>query len=321
MGVLETKMERSARELSDRLGGGWSLDRLGGGAKNFVYKRSKFGEAPQVLRLSDSPERAKAAAERSAALAGIIPQPRLLGTGSDPVPWMWTEFSEGEDPWRSYGRWPAAARSRLAQEAFEIQNKAAPVLGRGSRFGFLMDKDSGGFGSWREFMEAAFAFRSTKAAAALATAGLSEAPALAGGELGRKLARKGLFDAVEADGFLWDIGDRNLLANPATGEILAVVDLDEAGFGDRLMAPALAWVALEERWGEAPHALDWTKMETESGGPSAQERLEAGKLLYALWFMGQSGTVSASGEACELNLNALSKILEREAQACERNAR
>ena len=97
---------------------------------------------------------------------------------------------------------------------------------------------------------------------------------------------------------MYDIGDRNVMVKD--GELSGIIDQDCVFFGDRLLAPGLAWATLA-----ATHATQnsafvehWMELELSQTGPNRKARWTSVQLFCAGWIASKTGSTAQNGEKC-----------------------
>lgn len=88
---------------------------------------------------------------------------------------------------------------------------------------------------------------------------------------------------VRKQGFMYDIGDRNVMVKD--GEFAGIIDQDCVFFGDRLLAPGLAWATLAATHATRNSAFveHWMELELSQAGPKRKARWASAQLFCAGW--------------------------------------
>ena len=103
---------------------------------------------------------------------------------------------------------------------------------------------------------------------------------------------------VRSEGFMYDMGDRNVMVK--NGVLSGIIDQDCVFFGDRLLAPGLAWATLSATSVTRGSAFveHWQELEVSQAGPNHKARWASVKLFCAGWIASQTGSVAQNGERC-----------------------
>ena len=293
----------------------WQCERLSGGGRNFCFKIASDKHA-YVLRIADwgDLENLQSGFAWHTLLSGVTPVMPYLDHEFDkektPLPWLLMDFSDGDDIIKIYDQLISEEKSSLSKEIFDIQNNAETTLdlydnrqGTTDKAGFFRSVGDPWGDSWRDFIINSFRSKMKQLELGKIDKDWDDLAQKATA-LMEAFSNKGGFD-IRPKRFLWDIGDRNVLVR--NGKIVAIIDVDGVGLGDRLMAPALAWVTIGQRWNDFNYADAWSELEC--GDDEAKARLEGYKIFWILWFSTKYGKLSSNGSPQNLNYDRLKSML------------
>ena len=280
------------------------IERLKGGSINRVFSCTSTHGEQLVLRLVpwSQKDNRRGAAEWTRILAdagtGVVPYTATARDG-DPAPcfWMAMPFVEGTDLAKALPGMSAEQQRRLAHELFTRQNLAVPALaayshgdcGRALRPEARWPAHANL--SWGQYLVHEFTWRLKRIHKADCGPDIYR---LLEQVLEALKSRSGL--VVTNEGFMYDIADRNVMVDK--GALVGIIDQDCVFFGDRLLAPALAWAALQatESTSNSAFAEHWQTLEMDV--PNSAARWQSVCLFCAGWIASQTGSVAQNGEAC-----------------------
>ena len=290
-------LQTARRAAAAALGPGATLCPVTGGTKHHVFRAELPSGASYCLRLGFSPDSAahfELAAKLHDALRPACPAVPCLGIGQEgAAAWALCPWMPGQELCCIHGALGQAGLQNLAAQMQAMQRRVASLFPFPGKAGLARDpflREDGP--DWNEWVLEAFRRQELACQANPASRGVAQnAPKAV--ELALRLSAAGAFSAPPA-AFLWDCADRNVLIGPS-GDILAVVDADQIGFGDPLVSAALARVSLFERWGSLAYADALFALEN----PGLREKAAycAYQALYCLWFAAKNRTPAPKGTA------------------------
>lgn len=288
-------LQTARRAAAAALGPGATLCPVTGGTKHHVYRAQMPSGASFCLRLGFGPGCAghfELASKLHDALRPACPAVPCLAIGQEgTAAWALYPWMPGQELCSIHGDLGQAGLKNLAVQMRSMQRRVASLFPRPGKAGLARDPFSQETGpGWNEWVLEAFLRQESACRANPASQGVAQnAPKAV--ELARQLSEAGAF-AAPSEAFLWDCADRNVLVSPA-GDILAVVDADQIGFGDPIICAALARVSLFERWGSLRYADMLFALEN----PGLREKSAycAYQALYCLWFAAKNRTPAPKG--------------------------
>ena len=285
-----------------------SIQRLAGGSINRVFLCTNQDNRanPLVLRLApwtQAQNRRGAAAWTELlhrAGTGVVP---YIGTAPEGDPakcfWMAMPFVNGQDVGKALPSMSVDQQKDLAQTLFERQHLAVQALapyaqgecGRALRPEARYPAHEGL--PWGKYLVHEFRWRTRRVHQAECGERIY---ALMEEVLAQLMARADLL--VPQQGFMYDIGDRNVMVH--NGALSGIIDQDCVFFGDRLLAPGLAWATLSSMGTTKGSVFveHWTELELALAGPKYHARWKSVQLFCAGWVASQTGSVAQNGERC-----------------------
>lgn len=293
------------------------VQRLSGGSINRVFLCSNQHNLSRlVLRLAPWTQAQNRRGARSwtellhASGTGVVPYLATAPDG-DPAPcfWMAMPFVEGTDLAKALPSMTTEQQNRLAETLFNRQNLAVPALAAYSHgdCGRALRPEARWPAhpslGWGEYLVHEFTWRLKR---------IHKADC--GPRIYRLLelvleALKSRSELVVAnEGFMYDIADRNVMVE--NGALAGIIDQDCVFFGDRLLAPALAWAALQatESTSNSAFVERWKMLEMDV--PNSAARWQSVSLFCAGWIASQTGSVAQNGEACAWEPELAVRLLE-----------
>ena len=306
----EEAWQREAASIFERLTqtpATW-VQRLTGGSINRVFLCSNQHNPSNrvVLRLApwtQAQNRQGAAAWAEilhASGTGVVPYLATAPDG-DPAPcfWMAMPFVEGLDLGKALPGMTLDQQKVLARTLFERQHLAVHALeqyaqgdcGRALRPEARYPAHEGL--AWGKYLVHEFSWRMRRVHRAECGERIY---ALMQEILAQLMNRASL--TVRSEGFMYDMGDRNVMVK--NGVLSGIIDQDCVFFGDRLLAPGLAWATLSATSATRGSAFveHWQELELSQAGPNHKSRWASVQLFCAGWIASQTGSVAQNGERC-----------------------
>lgn len=320
----EADWQREARILFERITQAplAHIQRLTGGSINRVFGCTSIHGGRLVLRLApwSQKENRRGAAEWARILAdagtGVVPYTSTAQDG-DPARcfWMAMPFVEGGDLAKALPSMSAEQQVNLADTLFSRQNLAINALGSytHSDCGRVFRPEFRGPAhpglAWGEYLVHELSWRlkrMRKEDCGTRIYGLLE-------EVLEQLKnRSGL--TVSNVGFMYDIGDRNVMVDD--GCLVGIIDQDCVFFGDRLLAPAFAWATLGalSTTQDSAFVEHWCRLELKAVGSGYATRWSSVLLFCAGWIASQTGSVAQNGERCAWEPELVVEMLNMQLQ-------
>ena len=289
-----------------------------GGNINRVFVCTSSNNNRMVLRLA--PWSQAINRRGAAAWAGILAQSGTgvvpyTSTASDDDPsrcfWMAMPFVEGSDLAKVLPEMTASQQRNLAETLFARQNLAVDALntyahgdcGRALRPDARRPQHQSLL--WGKYLIHEFTWR-------LRRVRQEECGSHIYGLLEKVLQQLNTRSALDVPnvGFMYDIGDRNVMVKH--GKLSGIIDQDCVFFGDRLLAPAVAWAALQASSAtrDSVFVEHWCQLEWNAAGSNGEARWASVRLFCAGWIASQTGSVAQNGEVCSWEPNMVVELLE-----------